>query len=536
MERMPQVDPVTLVQFVLGIVLLAGILELTRRTLGPAMPILALIFIAYAFIGPHMSGVLYYRGVTPERFIEQLTLTFQGVFGEALNITATFVILFILFGAFLEVSGGGEFFMDIAKSMVGRKRGGPGLMAVISSALMGTISGSAVANVVTTGVFTIPLMKKVGYEKNFAGAVEAVASTGGQIMPPVMGAGAFIMSEYIGVPYGQIALCAFIPALLYFFAVFMQIYLEARRLNLPGVPPEEIHSFWTIIRQRGQLVIAPIIMVGVLMIGFTASRAGFWGIVAVLIMSSLKKQTRMGLKKLVEAFISAVHSLVPVASACACAGIIIGVVRFSGIGLKFGSAVLSISNGNLPVALVLTMVSSMVLGMGLPTTASYIIQAALAAPALIQMGLEPIQAHLFVFYFACTATITPPVALAAYAAAPICEGNPTTVGIKAFKLGLAAYIVPYMFVYGPGLILLGEPLEIFLAFISSVTGVTILAVALTGWAGRPIPILFRLMLFAASILLMIQGIRTDLIGLVLAAATFILHLTFVKKQLKTAGR
>ena len=530
MSRMMQVDPVTNLQLILGIVLLVCVLELTRRTLGLALPIIALVFIVYAFTAKYMGGVLYYKGISAPRFIEQMYLMFNGVFGEALNISATFVVLFCLFGSFLEVSGGGQFFLDLSKCVVGRFRGGPGMMATISAALMGTISGSAIANVAATGVFTIPFMKKSGYKNEFAGAVSAVASTGGMIMPPVMGAGAFIMSEYLGISYGQICIYAMIPAILYYFSVFLQVYLEARRLNLKGVPKEEIEPAGKVLKRSGHLLIPLVVIIYFLFAGYSAMRAGLYGIIAVFVVSFFKKETRMGPKKLVKALVGGSRSAIAVASACACAGIVIGVVRFSGLALKFSSAIMSLSGGNLMFALVLTMIASIILGMGIPPTAAYVLQAALTVPALVQMGISPVQAHLFIFYFSCMAGITPPVAICAYTAAPICGGSPTKVGYQAFRLALASFIVPYIFAYDSGLLLIGSAGSIILAIVTTMIGSALLAVTVIGWLKYPIKIYLRATLLVAAILLMIPGWQTDVIGLAIAVIAMAIHLQINKNE------
>ncbi|POP32769.1 C4-dicarboxylate ABC transporter [Lactonifactor longoviformis] len=524
MMRMMQVDKVTTLQVILGIILIVSVLELTRRCLGMAMPIIALIFILYAFTAKYMSGVLYFKGIGLDRFVEQMYLTFQGVFGEALNSSATFVVMFCLFGSFLQVSGGGQFFLDISKSAVGRFRGGPGMMTVISCALMGTISGSAIANVAATGVFTIPFMKKGGYEKNFAGAVASVASTGGMILPPVMGAGAFIMSEYLGISYARICLYALVPALLYFFAVFLQVYLEARRLNLSGVPREEIEPALSVMKRAGYLLIPLLVIIYFLCAGYSAMRAAFYGIISIIIVSFFRRETRMTPKKCLEAMVLGSKSCISVATACASAGIIIGVLRFTGLGLKFTSAVVSISGGNLMVALILTMIASIILGMGIPPTAAYVMQAALTAPALVQMGLEPIQAHLFIFYFSCMAGITPPVAICAYTAAPIAEGNPGKVGFQAFRLALSSFIVPYVFAYGTGILLVGNIVDIILAVCTTLIGIAILSVAVSGWLKYPIKAYLRVPLFGAAVLMMVQGVTTDLVGILVASVICGIHL------------
>jgi TRAP transporter 4TM/12TM fusion protein len=356
-------------------------------------------------------------------------------------------------------------------------------------------------------------MKKIGYEKNYAGAVEAVASTGGQIMPPIMGAGAFIMAEYIGIPYTAIAKHALFPALLYFTAVFLQVYFEARRLNLPNIAKEDVPKLKTVIIKQGYLALPLVAIILFMMIGFSPMRSGFYGVITVWVISLVQKDSRMGAMKIATAMRSAAMSIVPVASACACAGIVIAVVRLTGLGLKFSSAVLGLASGSLILAMIFTMFAALILGMGLPTTASYVIQAALAAPALIQLGLEPVQAHLFIFYFSCISCMTPPVALASYAAAPICGGNPFIIGIKAFKLGLAAFIVPYMFAAGPAILLIGSPLDLLIAIPTAVLGIIALSISLTGWLWGRMNILIRFLFMISALGLMIQGVVTDLSGL-----------------------
>ncbi len=335
------------------------------------------------------------------------------------------------------------------------------------------------------------------------------------------------MSEYIGVPYSTIAVCAIIPAVLYYVTVFLQVYFEARRTNLAGIPAKEIRSARQVIREGGHLSI-PLIMILVLMLsGYSPMKAGVYGVLSVVLVTAIKKNTRMDLKKIVRAMVNAGRSIVPVSSACACAGIIIGIVRFTGIGLKFSSAVLSISNGNLMVGLTLCMCASLILGMGLPTAAAYVIQAALTAPALVTLGLQPIQAHLFIFYFSCIAVITPPVALAAYAAAPIAGGNAIKVGVKAFRLGLASFIVPYMFGFGPGLLLLGSIGDIALTLASALIGIVLFSAALSGWAGGRINTPCRVLFFLSAVLLMMQGGITDLLGAGIAAAGILIHMRHV---------
>ena len=513
MDRIAQVTKVTKLEMILGIILIVTALDLARRCIGWALPIISTVFIVYGLTSQYMPGVFYNRAISLDRFVEHMYLTTTGIFGECIKVSATFIFLFVFFGSLLEASGGGEFFMDVAKCAVGKKPGGPGLMAVVSSALMGTISGSAVANVMTTGVFTIPLMRRVGFEKNFAGAVEAVASSGGQILPPIMGSAAFLMAEIVGVPYSDIARAAALPALLYFLAVFLQIYFEARRTGMNGLEDKEIPKLKTVLSEGWPLFIPLAAIIYFILSGWSTMRSGYYGILCVILITCIKKNTRLNWGKFSKAILSACKSMVTVASACACAGIIVGVVKFTGFSLKFGSAVVRLSGGNLMIALIMCMLAAIILGMGLPTPAAYVIQAALTAPALVEMGMAPLAAHMFILYFSSMAVITPPVALGAFAASSLCEGNATIIGFKAFRLGLVAFIVPYMFAYGSGLLLEGAVLDILLAVISSVIGVLFIAVALTGWFKKNINMTGRVLMFAAALCLLDQGALTDIIGL-----------------------
>ena len=376
MDRIAQVTKVTKLEMILGIILIVAALDLARRCIGWALPIISTVFIVYGLTSQYMPGVFYNRAISLDRFVEHMYLTTTGIFGECIKVSATFIFLFVFFGSLLEASGGGEFFMDVAKCAVGKKPGGPGLMAVVSSALMGTISGSAVANVMTTGVFTIPLMRRVGFEKNFAGAVEAVASSGGQILPPIMGSAAFLMAEIVGVPYSDIARAAALPALLYFLAVFLQIYFEARRTGMNGLEDKEIPKLKTVLSEGWPLFIPLAAIIYFILSGWSTMRSGYYGILCVILITCIKKNTRLNWGKFSKAILSACKSMVTVASACACAGIIVGVVKFTGFSLKFGSAVVRLSGGNLMIALIMCMLAAIILGMGLPTPAAYVIQAA----------------------------------------------------------------------------------------------------------------------------------------------------------------
>lgn len=509
------ITPIKPWEWVLAVATVLLVLEAARRTNGWPLVIVAVAFLVYAFVGPYLPGLLSHRGVPPSKLVDQLYLTVEGIFGIALAVSSTFVFLFILFGAFLEKSGTGEFFIDLSKAMVGNMRGGPAKMAVVASGMFGTISGSAVANVVTTGTFTIPLMRRLGYTKDFSGAVEAVASTGGQFMPPVMGAAAFVMAEFSGVPYLKVCIHAAIPAVLYYLAVGMMVHLEACKLGIQGLPRAELPGLRQTLAFGWHLFLPLIGIVYFLMQGYTPLLAGFYAVLLTIVISMVRKATRMNPRKVYAALEAGALSALPVAAACAAAGIVIGVVNLTGLGLRFSSLIINLSGGSLLVALVLTMVASLILGMGLPTTPAYVIQAALAVPALVNLGVPIIAAHLFCLYFAVISAITPPVALAAYAGASISGGNAMTTGFIATRLGLAAYIIPYMFVYGPALLTIGEPLDVVLAAVTALVGVVGLAAAAEGWLLGRMAVWERLLTLGSALLLIKPGWVTDLAGLIL---------------------
>ena len=509
------ITPIKPWEWVLAVATVLLVLEAARRTNGWPLVIVAVAFLVYAFVGPYLPGLLSHRGVPPSKLVDQLYLTVEGIFGIALAVSSTFVFLFILFGAGLEKSGTGEFFIDLSKAMVGNMRGGPAKMAVVASGMFGTISGSAVANVVTTGTFTIPLMRRLGYTKDFSGAVEAVASTGGQFMPPVMGAAAFVMAEFSGVPYLKVCIHAAIPAVLYYLAVGMMVHLEACKLGIQGLPRAELPGLRQTLAFGWHLFLPLIGIVYFLMQGYTPLLAGFYAVLLTIVISMVRKATRMNPRKVYAALEAGALSALPVAAACAAAGIVIGVVNLTGLGLRFSSLIINLSGGSLLVALVLTMVASLILGMGLPTTPAYVIQAALAVPALVNLGVPIIAAHLFCLYFAVISAITPPVALAAYAGASISGGNAMTTGFIATRLGLAAYIIPYMFVYGPALLTIGEPLDVVLAAVTALVGVVGLAAAAEGWLLGRMAVWERLLTLGSALLLIKPGWVTDLAGLIL---------------------
>jgi len=521
--RYPYVHPLTRADMIFGVLLTLLLVEGSRRVIGPALPITAGVFLIYAYVGTFLPGLLRHTGFTTEAIVDQLYMTTEGIFGIPLGVSATYVILFIIFGTFLEKSGTGQLFMDFASSITGWTRGGPGKISCISSALFGTISGSAVANVMVDGWLTIPLMKRTGFKPPFACAVEATASTGGQIMPPVMGAAAFVMAEFLGIPYITICLHAMIPALLYYFALFMSIHFEAGRMGLKGVPKEELPSLKKVLVTRGQMFIPLGIIVYMMTAGYTPMYACIYSTIAVVVLAAIRKETRMGFWTILKALEESAKNTLAVASACACAGIVIGVINLTGLGLKFTSLVLFLAGESLIPALILTMLAGIVLGMGMPTTPAYIVQAALLIPALIKLGVIKIGAHMFVFYFSTISAITPPVAMAVYAAAGIGGAKLWPTGMWAMRIGATGFIVPFMFVYGPSLLFIGSAFEIVTSVISASFGVIALAAGMMGWFVKALKPWERVVLVAAAFLLIKPGLYTDAVGYILLAFIFLLQ-------------
>ena len=465
---------------------------------------------------PYMPGVMAHRGLTVQQLIGHLYYTTEGIFGIPLGVSSTFIFLFILFGAYLESTGLGKFFIDLANAVAGWASGGPAKVAVLSSAFMGTVSGSSVANVAGTGSFTIPMMKKLGYRKEFAGAVEAASSTGGQLMPPVMGAAAFLMAEFVGAPYIEIVEAAVVPAMLYFAGLWLGVHLEAKRTNLKGVPRDQLPKAWLIFKERGHLALPLIVIVYLLVSGYTPMRAALVAIVLSILASSLRKSTRMKPIEIVNGLESGARNVLGVVIACAAAGIIIGVVTKTGVGLKLASGLLALSGGMLLPTMFFTMITSLILGMGVPTTANYVITSTIAAPALIQMDVPVLAAHMFVFYFGIIADVTPPVALAAYAASGISGGKPLLTGVNASKLAIAAFIIPYIFVLSPELLMINAtPTGILWAVATAIIGMVGLSSAMIGYLYYYSTWYERIILFASGLLMIIPGIVTDVPGLML---------------------
>jgi len=506
------------------------VLEGTRRALGPELPVISILFLLYAHYGQQMPGMLAHRGYSWSRIASHMYFTTEGIFGIPLGVSATYIFLFLLLGAFAKRTGLGDLFIDLALSLTGRTTGGPAKAAVVSSGLMGSISGSSVANTVTTGSFTIPLMKKVGYNSQFAAAVEAAASTGGQIMPPIMGAAAFIMAEFIGVPYVTIAKAAILPAILYYITVGLMVHFEAKKQGLEGMSDDLIPKFLTVLKTRGHMIAPLIIIFYYLFKGYTPLRAAFLGIIVSYALSFLKKDTRMGLQDLLDTLREGAISALGVAAACAAVGFIVGVTTLTGLGLKFTSLTVALANGNLFMALFFTMVACTILGTGLPTTATYIVLATMAAPALTQLGVPILAAHLFVLYFGVVADLTPPAALAAYAGAGIAGSNPLKTGLTAVRLAIAGFVVPFVFAYSPSLLLINTTaVQVILITGSSIIGVFSLAAAVLGYLNRKTTIIERILLLGSSLGLLIPGWQSDIIGLSLLG--IVLYLQFRNKDL-----
>ncbi|MBR6268232.1 MAG: TRAP transporter permease [Selenomonadaceae bacterium] len=514
----------------LGIVL---VIEAARRVVGIPMVCVVLFFLCYAFAGPYMPGVLAHRGLTVGQLVGHLYYTTEGIFGIPLGVSSTFIFLFILFGAYLESTGLGKFFIDLANAIAGWASGGPAKVAVLSSGLMGTVSGSSVANVVGTGSLTIPMMKKLGYHKNFAGAVEAAASTGGQLMPPVMGAAAFLMAEFVGVPYIEIVKAAVIPAFLYFAGVWLGVHFEAKRNNLKGIPRDQLPKIWVILRDRGHLAIPLVVIVYLLVSGYTPMRAALVAIFLSIIVSSLRKATRMKPIEVVKGLENGARNVLGVLVACAAAGIIIGVVTKTGVGLKLASGLLELSGGLLLPSMFFTMITAIILGMGVPTTANYVITSTIAAPALIQLGIPVLAAHMFVFYFGIIADVTPPVALAAYAGSGISGGNALRTGVNASKLAIAAFIIPYMFVMSPELLMIDATAGgLIISVATALVGMVALSASLIGYLADYATGLERIVLFVGGLLMIKPGFVTDVIGIVVFAVIIMLQL---RRKKKTRG-
>lgn len=490
------------------------------RVVGLPLMIVVACFLAYALFGQSIPGIFGHAGVRPHRLFTFLFYTTEGVIGIPTGVASTFIFVFVLFGAFLDKTGISQFFIDISNAIAGKAVGGPAKVAVIVSAFSGTISGSSVANTVATGSFTIPMMKRMGYDKDFAGAVEAASSTGGQIMPPVMGAAAFLMAEITGIPYAQIALASLIPAALYFVCLFAAVHFEAKKKKLRGMPADEIPKVIPLILQKGQLLLGIAAVVFFLSRGNTPTRSALYGILVSLAVSMVRKDTRLTPKKIFEAMEAGARNIVGVGVACAMAGIIVGVVTLTGMGISFANSMLAMAQGighetlRLLMVLFFCMIASLILGMGVPTTAKYVILATVTAPILEQLGVPRLAAHLFVLYFGTDADITPPVALAAYAGAAIARGNPMRTSFIATRIAIAAYIVPYFFVFNPKMLFIDAAVyDIIHLSISAIVGIICVSSGLSGYLMRYTNVVERVLLIVAGLALITPGWGTDIIGI-----------------------
>lgn len=523
----------TQTDLIMGFLLIVTLLEATRRISNPVLPCLAIVALLYCYVGRSLPDMIAHRGFSIPRIVNHMYLGTEGIFGTPLEVSSTFVFMFILFGAVLEKTGLGKFIIDLSMALAGWSTGGPAKVAVVSSGLMGTVSGSSVANVCTTGMFTIPLMKSVGYEPHFAGAVEAVASTGGQIMPPVMGAGAFIMAQFLGVPYIEVALAAVVPALLYYFAVMVQVHFEATRLGLKGIPWSQLPPLWPLLKSKGFLLIPLIAIIYFLLAGYTPLKAAFNGILVSFVLSWLNKETRLTPPRIMEAFETGARGAIGVACACATVGMVVGMGTLTGLALRIANAIVTLAGGSKILTLFYTMLASIVLGTGLPTTANFIVTSTMAAPALFKLGVPAKAAYMFVFYFGIAADLTPPVALAAYAGSGIAGSDPMKTGVTAFKLALAGFLVPYVYVYNPMLLFIDVvPLEMIQAIFTALLGVFLLAMATIGFYKAHLPWYLRIAAFAGALGLLIPGTVSDLAGLGVLVLIFFIQTAKAKSLAK----
>lgn len=531
-----QIGRLTDLDMAIGVIAILLTLEAARRAVGMPITIISTVFLVYAFLGPYFPGFLNHRGQDLKSIVRTMFYTTDGILGTPISVSATFIFVFLLFGAFLVKTGVGNYFNELAVALAGKLTGGPAKVAIFSSALQGTISGSSVANVVGSGSYTIPMMKKLGYRKEFAGGVEAAASTGGQLMPPIMGAAAFLMVEFIGgITYWEIAKAAAIPAMLYFAGIWIMTHFEAKRVGLKGMSEDQIPNRKEVLKKIYLLL--PILgIIFFLLIGVPTMQAALYGIVLTIVVSSIRKDTRIGFKDMVDALVDGARTALAVAAATACAGIIVGVVLKTGLGLGLANGLISAAGGNVLLTLIFTMLASLVLGMGSPTTANYVITSTIAAPAIITLltlDLDPnmavpltvaLSAHLFVFFFGIVADITPPVALAAFAASGISGGDPIKTGVTSAKLAIAAFIIPYMFVFNPALLMIDSSfMEIIWVTVTALIGMIAIGAGLIGYWYRACKWYERIIITATGFLLIFPETLTDIIGLSLFLLLFVIQ-------------
>ncbi|MEJ2096071.1 MAG: TRAP transporter fused permease subunit [Deltaproteobacteria bacterium] len=488
------------------------VFEATRRSVGWPMLIIAIVFLLYTFFGQFLPEPLSHRGYDLSRITTTFFMTKNGIFGVPLKVMTHFIFLFVAFGAFYGIAGGTQFFTDLATACFGKLRGGPAKVAIAVSGMMGTISGSAVANTVTTGTLTIPLMKRIGFEKHVAGAVEATASTGGALMPPVMGAAAFVMAEFLGIPYISLCKAALIPALLYYFAIFVIVHFYSLKIGLKGLPSSEIPSLWKVLAGNWIIAIPLIILIITLILGYSPRVAVLYAIAATVVISAVRRTNRMTFRKILDALAESAENSIMIACACAAAGIVIGIVLMTGIGTKITTLVANISAGSLFLALPIVMLASLLFGMGLPTVVCYVLLAATVAPSLVQLDVLPLAAHMFIYYFGMLCMVTPPVSFAAYAGAAIADADPMKTGWSAWTFALAGFLLPYMFIYDNALLMIGPWQKIVPAILTSVIGIVCLGSAVIGFLLDRLSFLERVLLFTSAIMLIKPGFVTDVVG------------------------
>ncbi|MGH7354532.1 MAG: TRAP transporter permease [Candidatus Rokuibacteriota bacterium] len=512
-SRMAMVDDPRTVDVVVGVLLTLLLLEAARRHTGPALVVLAVAFVAYAFAGPWLPGFLAHGGESFGKLVDMQTLTTAGIFGVPTLVSATFIYLFVLFGGVMSHGGLLRFFTDGALAVAGATRGGAGKVAVISSGLFGMVNGSAIANAVTTGAFTIPLMKRAGYRAEFAAGVEATASMGGQLIPPVMGAAAFIMAETLQVPYATVAVAAAIPGVLYFVAVGVMVHFEAARRGLPVLARAELPRLGAVLKRDVHLLGGPAVLVWLLVAGASPMKAGFWGLVVALAASLVRRETRITPTRALAVLVESAQNALPVALACATVGIVVGVVAATGLGLKLASGIVGMAQGSLFVTLVLTMIAALILGTGLPTSATYIITSIMAAPALVQLGVPKLVAHMFVFYFGILADLTPPTAISTYATSSIAGADVWRTQWTAMGLALSGFIIPFSFAYDPALMMLNATVvEIAWRTAAAALGIVMLGAGFIGYLRHPTRRWERALLLAGALLLIFPGALSDLLG------------------------
>ena len=522
----PQLDSI------MGTIMIIVLLVATYKTTGWPLVITCVVFLVYALLGPYMPGFLAHRGYTWKRVAETMYVSTQSIFGVPAGIAATYIVCFVIFGSFLETFGAGQWFVDIAFAGAGRFRGGPAKTAILSSALMGMISGSPAANVVTTGTFTIPLMKRMGFKPHVAGAVEAVASTGGMFTPPIMGAAAFMMAEFLNVKYSTVAAAAILPAVLYYLSALLVVDSISVKEHLVGLPSNELPSVKQVMKERGLMGLPILMIIVVILMGWSPMKAAFWATILTFVLSFFSKETRPDVKKFFEALESGTKSVVSIAISCAAAGIIVGILQLTGLATRMSVQLVNLAHGNIYIAALLTALITIVLGCGMPPTPTYVILATCLVRPLTEMGASALSAHMFIFMFACVGALTPPVAITAYTAAAIAKSNPNQTGFTSFRMGIVAYIIPFIFLLNPAILLEGSGMNVVLAAATAILGVFCLTGAIEGYLLKYWSMVARVMLGIGALMMMIPGMTTDLVGIGLVVVAFVLDKLIFKPQPK----